>query len=706
MSTAKVTVVGEDRASKQINDVSRSMEHAAAKGAAFGAVAGGAFAAVAQHVTGFAKDSIDAFANVGKQTNQLQRYIGGTVEDASRLRFAAKESGVGFEDLTKGLGKLEKTLVTASDKHKTVTTHVEVATGAWRKQTTIVKDAAGHFETVSKMVPVMKMESLSRAVTVTNPLIAKLGINVRDTAGHIRPMNDLLPEIADKFKDMPNGAEKTALALQLFGKGGMALMPFLNKGAEGIKELSKESDKFGLTLSSKDTAMVKENIVAKRQWHAAIEGVQVQMGRYLYPALTQVAKAMTAAIPQIQKFAGPLLKSLGQALTGQVIPALTSMFKVFSNDILPVLMAVAGWMGRHQTLVKSLAVGIGTLVLGLKAYAVYQTVVTKATAAWATIQAVLNGEMEANPIGLVVLAIAALAAGLIYAYKHSETFRNVVNSAFHAVAVAVDFVKDHWKAFATAFAFLLGGPIVGAIVLLVTHFGTVKRVAVEAFHAVTGAVSTAFNWIKGHWPLLLAILTGPIGLAVLGIVRFRDQMWNAFKALPGLIVRALAGLANILMAPFRAGVRLVSAQLSQVVGAVKAMPKRISSAASGMFDGIKNAFRAAIDWVIDRWNGLQFSIPGVDTHIPGVGKVGGFTLGTPDIPRLATGGIVTRPTIALVGEAGPEAVIPLGRGRGVSGGDININFNGVVTDPIATGREIERVLTRLRRERGTALGFA
>src|SRR5205814_565610 len=71
--------------------------------------------------------------------------------------------------------------------------------------------------------------------------------------------------------------------------------------------------------------------------------------------------------------------------------------------------------------------------------------------------------------------------------------------------------------------------------------------------------------------------------------------------------------------------------------------------------------------IIDGWNRLEFKLPTVDTHIPGVGKIGGWSLGTPNIPRLATGGVVTSPTLALIGEAGPEAVIPLSQFNGAGG---------------------------------------
>ena len=105
------------------------------------------------------------------------------------------------------------------------------------------------------------------------------------------------------------------------------------------------------------------------------------------------------------------------------------------------------------------------------------------------------------------------------------------------------------------------------------------------------------------------------------------------------------------------------------------------------------------------WNGLSIpgfnvKLPSVDTHIPGVGKVGGETLGwggfdLPDVgllpTKLAAGGIVTAPTFALVGEAGPEAVVPLDRWNG-GGITINLHFaKGFMTgSPRAIANELSR----------------
>jgi len=70
-------------------------------------------------------------------------------------------------------------------------------------------------------------------------------------------------------------------------------------------------------------------------------------------------------------------------------------------------------------------------------------------------------------------------------------------------------------------------------------------------------------------------------------------------------------------------------------------------------DFIKGVWNAFVRF----WNSIEVSVPSFD--IPFVGKVGGFTIGLPDLPMLASGGIVNDPTLAVIGEKGPEAVIPL-----------------------------------------------
>lgn len=207
--------------------------------------------------------------------------------------------------------------------------------------------------------------------------------------------------------------------------------------------------------------------------------------------------------------------------------------------------------------------------------------------------------------------------------------------------------------------------------LLYTNWNTI-------WSAIQAAIGFVWQWIVDHWPLLLGILLGPIGIAVSLIITYWSQIkdalgaavdfmkriWDDFVGFVMGIPGRVAGFFQSIWDGIKRGVSdaldWVRQQFDNVVGFFAGLPGRISSAVVGMFDGISNAFKSAINFVIRGWNSLNFTMPSVDTHIPGVGKIGGWTIGLPHIPELATGGIVTSPTLALIGERGPEAVVPLG----------------------------------------------
>jgi hypothetical protein len=98
-----------------------------------------------------------------------------------------------------------------------------------------------------------------------------------------------------------------------------------------------------------------------------------------------------------------------------------------------------------------------------------------------------------------------------------------------------------------------------------------------------------------------------------------------------------------------------------------------------MVSGIKGAVNAiinGINTVIRGINKFKITVPGVS--VLGKTIVPGFSVGLPqipEIPNLAKGGIVSRPTLAMLGESGPEAVVPLGRGAG-TGMTVNLVING------------------------------
>ncbi len=264
-------------------------------------------------------------------------------------------------------------------------------------------------------------KTLSKAAETgkgTKAMTKLLGEGFTDAQGKLLPMNKILPGLMDKFQKMPAGPERTALAMKLFGKNGAAMLPFLTKGSSGLAELSKKSDEYGQTLSGSNLQALKDSKSAQRDWGAAVEGFKVQFG-------------------------------------AQLLPMITSGVKLFTSQLIPTLTGVSGFLRDNGDAVGIVIGVVGGLVGLVKT-------VTAITRAWSVVQGVLNVVMSANPIALVVIAIAALVAGLVYAYNNCKEFRDVVDTAFTAIAAAGRWLWNNalqpvLKAIVQGFAWVVDG---------------------------------------------------------------------------------------------------------------------------------------------------------------------------------------------------------------------------------------------------------
>lgn len=224
----------------------------------------------------------------------------------------------------------------------------------------------------------------------------------------------------------------------------------------------------------------------------------------------------------------------------------------------------------------------------------------------------------------------------------------VLVAAFAAWAVSATMAAAATLA-ATWPILLIGAAVIGLAALVITHWDTISSATTTAFGVVKGAISGAFNWVKRNWPLLLAILTGPIGLATLAIVRH----WGTIKS------------------GFTAVKTWIGNRVSDIVGFFTGLPGRLSRAAGDLWGWIKTKFKTAINGLIGLWNGLHFpsvTVGGGDPlgpfgpSLPSV-TIGGWDL--PNIPYLASGGILeaTPGGVPFVGAEGgeDEVVAPLSR---------------------------------------------
>lgn len=198
-------------------------------------------------LTAMVKSAIDT----GDALDEMSQRVGVSVETLSVWKPAAEQSGVSSESFEKGLRKLS-------------TTMLEAATGS--------EDAARGFSAV--------------------------GVEFKNQDGTLRATDQVLLDLAERFKAMPDGAEKTALAVQLFGKSGAELIPFLNQGRDGINELAAEMQALGVQMSSETAAQAGNFNDAIDKLKLATTSIGNQIIASLLPALNDMAGGMVESAKQ------------------------------------------------------------------------------------------------------------------------------------------------------------------------------------------------------------------------------------------------------------------------------------------------------------------------------------------------------------------------------------------------------------------------
>jgi hypothetical protein len=204
--------------------------------------------------------------------------------------------------------------------------------------------------------------------------------------------------------------------------------------------------------------------------------------------------------------------------------------------------------------------------------------------------------------------------------------------------------------------------IAGVIAGLATAIVAVN-VAMKVYNAVA-AVSAAVTWA-----LNAALWANPITWVVAGIIALIAVLTLAYFKFEGFR-NFIDGLWDKIVAGAGFAVEIIKGYFETLIG----FWKRV-------FNGFATAWNATL-------GGIGFTAPSWLKYI-GLGAIAGKEFRIPEIPQLANGGIVTRPTLAMIGEAGPEAVVPLNRSQGF--GDVNITIQGAL-DPVAVGRQIRQIL--------------
>lgn len=174
-------------------------------------------------------------------------------------------------------------------------------------------------EGVSKAMGILAKNMQGAAVDMggAEKSFKALGISTKDASGHLKSMDQILPEIADRFKGMADGTGKTAYAMAIFGKSGKDMIPILNKGSEGIRETKEEMEKLGFTFDEvalKRAVALNENLEKLEMAAANLAG---RVAMEVVPGLLNMSEVF---IDNIKKGGAlePIINALGFAFKGLI----------------------------------------------------------------------------------------------------------------------------------------------------------------------------------------------------------------------------------------------------------------------------------------------------------------------------------------------------------------------------------------------------
>lgn len=472
-------------------------------------------------------------------------------------------------------------------------------------------------------------------------------------------MNDAIPvvtEFAGSIGDTLGGGIETIIAV-----AGPALLEFFQTVGPIVKDAVGV---IGDTLGS----LVGNLSGIFEDLRPAFETI-VDAAKDLGPALVP---ALSAAADVVMTLGDALEETVGWLVENKDIAALLA----------GVLLAVVG---------PALAVAAATAAM-VKVMQIW----TAVTRTFAAVQAVLNAVLLANPLGIIILAIGALVAAVVIAYRESETFRNIVHAVGDALmtglGAALDFVKAAFDIVVGAIKATMGflqnllNPI-NAVIFAFSVWSKIGDIVAGVFSAVIGFLGKALKNIgklilkgllavlKIHaevWKSIWDLVTSAISRVVGFWATLPGRTLGAVRSLLGMLRSFFGNVMNSAKERVQDGINSIITAFRNLPGKLRGLVGSFTSAGAAIIGGLLSGLKSVGSGALDIGSGIANAVIGLLNRAIGslnrnlefsvkiLGKSVSFN--PPDIPGIpffAKGGIVDKATMGIFGEAGAEALIPL-----------------------------------------------
>ena len=387
----------------------------------------------------------------------------------------------------------------------------EIATLA--KQYGVTTDEIQKFNYAQNLVDVDtqtmlgSMQKMTRQMGANNSAFQDLGVSITDANGEMRDSTAVWYDVLSALGQVENETQRDILAQELFGRSAAELAGIIDDGGASLKAYGKEAEDAGIILSEDGVASANEFNDAMDRLKATLTGDLLKAGASLAQTL----------VPVLEKVVGFLAK----------------LFE---------------WFGNLQGPTQAFILVIAGLVAAISPVA---SIISTILSLIAMLPPAFTAAL--GPIGLVIAAVTALVSAFMYAYEHSEKFRNIVNAVFNkvkeVVGTVIEFIKERMAimlaSFTKAIDFIKSIPDrVRAIIQKIKDFIKLPH------FSLTGELSLippsvpkiSVDWYANGGIFTKPTVFGGVGVgdvaggeAVLPLAKLWEEMDKRF-AQPGLVV--------------------------------------------------------------------------------------------------------------------------------------------------------------------------
>ena len=659
--------------------------------------------------------SVDGIASINgleKSLDRVDKQAGGLQGTFNRVKGAAGGLTSSLGGLVPaiglaGLGALGKRSIDAADNLNDLSQRTGVGVEALDKFGKAANDSGSSLDEVAKAMGKLAKGIVDPA-SKTNEALKSIGINSTDAQGKIRGVDAIMLDLADKFSKMPDGVEKTALAMEIFGKSGANIIPMLNEGKTALNEYSATIDKDMAAAADKFNDSINKVT-------ASISGPFNEAIVALLPTITKLAEGIAALAKGFSQLPKPLqdaivlIGAFGFAfkILSPIITGVVTAFKLFAA--LKIGAIIAGWLPIIGQIGTALAV-VGRVLLGVFTGPVgWATLLVTAGvaiyafrdqigAAFKAIGDVLGAAGKLFYDVFIVPAMNALKPFFIwintnFIYPIRDAITNFAKSLW--TAIDINFIQPWAEGLAKINEFIYNTFILPATTAFTDFTTTISTIFTNIQTTITNVFTAVIEFINTNViiPITTAFtdLDTTIGTLFNNIkttitnvftaimefinLNFIEPVRNAINNLTTTIGNAFTNTKTTVTNIFKAITEFIDAKfVKPVQDTINSMIKNIATAFQSVKDAITRPFEAAMQTVRGIVNsilrGIGSAIFSVVNAINNVIQGANQALANlrlpqipylprPNIPQFAQGGVVNGPTLAMVGEGNErEYIIP------------------------------------------------